>query len=101
MLKPLLRGQGFLSQAVCSGLQGPAFGFTMSVPPMRRLVSARLLTRALGGRLGVSETQVLSRRHVSSGLTKPPSVPALGGVIRRPEVATNASGSLYPAVRGH
>lgn len=72
----------------------------MSVPCTRRPVSVRL-TRGLGGRLGASETQVLNRRPVSSGLTKLLPVSALGEAIRRLEVATSGYGSLHLTVGGH
>lgn len=61
----------------------------VSVAFTRRPVSARL-TRILGGGVGVSETQVLNRRPVSLGLTKPLSFPALGEAVRRLEVVTSA-----------
>lgn len=47
------------------------------------------------------ETQVLNGRPVSSGLTKALSVPALGEVVRRLDVATSAYGSLNCTVRDH
>lgn len=78
----------------------PAFRFMVSVPFTRRPVSVRL-TRGRGGRLGASETQVLNRRPVSSGLTKLLPVPALGEAVRRLEVVTSGCGSLHPAVKVH
>lgn len=96
MFKSLHRGQGFQSQ----GFSQACGGDQPSVPFTRRPVSVRL-TRGLGGRLEASETQVLNRSPVFSGLTKLLPVSALGEVVRRLEVATSGYGSLLLTVRGH
>lgn len=83
-----------LLRFACVGSGGPAFRFMVSVPFSRRPVSVRL-ARGLGGR---PETQVLNRRPVSLGLTKPLPVPALGEAVRRLGV-TSGSESLHPTVR--